>query len=384
MYIQNYSCTTAAGVGTPALMSALYSGKDCSIAGKSGGRVCYLKNSPEKTQSYKEIFVSGFKEILFPLREGLSKEAYADLTKSRVVLIFASNKGALEDYIWKTTQEDIRTMHDPYSEILTYFQENSVEMQWIFDCTIGNANISSHAALEYAQDLFNSERAEYAMIVSGELVGPFFEKGYESLGALTHTSCRPFSKDSDGMQLGEALTMMLVSRDRKTPLDIKINGVITTTQGVSHIPPQAESRPLLQILQELNSRAPINPDLVVAHGSGDPTNDAAEDEALVTFLESTGSPQVPITSTKWSIGNSLGSSGMIDIIAAAEVLKTQKVFRIHNTPEIAPSLRGQYLLSHSQKPIAKYRQILITSLSFTGVYAACAIGVEEVSSENPD
>ncbi|WP_413575232.1 beta-ketoacyl synthase N-terminal-like domain-containing protein [Bdellovibrio sp. HCB290] len=385
MYIQNYSCTTAAGVGTPALMSALYSGKDCSVVGESGGRVCYLKNSPEKNHSYRDIFVNGFKELVHPLREGLSKDAYLDLTKNRMVLIFASNKGALEDYIWTATKENIREMHDPYSEILTYFQENSVGLPWIFDCTVANACISTHAALEYTQDLFKSERAEYALIISGELVGPFLEKGYDSLRALSHTSCRPFAEDRDGMQLGEALAMMLISRDRKSPEDIKIQGVVTKTQGIPHIPPEAESQTLLQVLQELNSHTPVHPDLVVAHGSGTQDDDAVEDEALVTFLDSVGDSQVPITSTKWCIGNSLGASGLIDIIAAAEVLKTQKVFRIHNTSQISASMKAQYLLPHFQNgPGIRYRQILITSLAFTGVYAACAIGVEEVNNENPD
>ncbi|MEK2688056.1 beta-ketoacyl synthase N-terminal-like domain-containing protein [Bdellovibrio sp. GT3] len=383
MYIQNYSCITAAGAGTPAMMTALYGGVDCSTAGESGGRICYLNKDPRKLHSYTEIFVNAFKELIFPLREGLSKEAYTDLTKGRVVLIFASNKGALEDYIWKATPETIRELPDPYFEILKYFQENAVELEWVFDCSIGNASISSHAALEYAQDLFASKRAEYALIVSGDLIGPFVEKGYQSLNLLTHSKCRPFSENADGLQLGEAMGMVLLSRERKSAEDIKLLGVITKTQGSSTFPPVLDSQALLETLKDLNTSSPLHPDLILAHGSGTKPSDSAEDRALTEFLDFIKDSDVPITSTKWCIGNTEGACGLMDLIAACEILKTQKVFKIHNTSKKDDSLKGRYLLSSdAMSTDTKIRQILMTTLAFTGIYAACAVGIEENDHEN--
>lgn len=382
MYIQNYSCTTAAGFGTRALMSALYSGKDCSIPVESGGRVCYLEQNPEKTQTYKNIFVNAFKQLGLPLREGLSKEAYGDLSKSRVALIFASTKGAIEDFIWASTSEDIRTHADPFTEICEEFTEAVGEIEWTLHCNVSNACASSHVALEYAQDLFKSERAEYALIIAGDLIGPFIYKGFQSLKVISPSGNRPFSGDREGLQLGEALAMLLISRDRKSPKDLEITGVASDTEGSSITRPSLNGAGLLRAIEKVNAQSPLHPDLVIAHGTGTKFNDSAEEQALSKFLTSIAQTDAPITNTKWCIGHTLGASGLIDVIAACEILKTQKAFRIQNTLTKENGFQGNYLTAKSDvEQYHKFRQILVTSLGFGGIHAACAISSEEMINE---
>ncbi|UYL09613.1 hypothetical protein B9G69_003380 [Bdellovibrio sp. SKB1291214] len=382
MYIQNYSCTTAAGFGTRVLMSALHSGKDCSLPVESGGRVCYLEQKPEKNQTYKNIFVNSFKQLGLPLLEGLSKEAYSDLSKSRVALIFASTKGFIEDFIWSATSENIRTHADPFTEICQDFTESVGEIEWTFHCNVSNACASSHVALEYAQDLFAAQRAEYALIIAGDLIGPFIYKGFQSLKVISPSGNRPFSGDREGLQLGEAMALLLVSRDRKSPQDLQITGVASDTEGSSITRPSLNGVGLLRAIEKVNSQSPLHPDLVIAHGTGTKFNDSAEEQALSRFLTPLNQLNTPITNTKWCIGHTLGASGLIDVIAACEILKTQKAFRIQNTQNKENGFQGNYLTASSDvEQYRKFRQILVTSLGFGGIHAACSISSEEMINE---
>ncbi|WP_413293193.1 beta-ketoacyl synthase N-terminal-like domain-containing protein [Bdellovibrio sp. HCB185ZH] len=378
MYIQNYSCTTAAGFGTRALMSALYSGKDCSIPAENGGRVCYLEQNPEKAQTYKNIFVNAFKDLIHPVREGLSKNAHGDITKSRAALIFASTKGCLEDFIWEATSENIREMQDPFTSIYQEFTEAMGDLEWTLHCNISNACASSHVALEYAQDLFMADRVEYALIIAGDLIGPFVYKGFQSLKVISPTGNRPFSGDREGLQLGEAMAMLLLSKERKSPNDLKVTGVASDTEGSSITRPSLNGQGLLRAIEKANAQSAIQPDLVIAHGTGTKFNDSAEEQALAKFLGTIQKADTPITNTKWSIGHTLGASGLIDVIAACEILKTQKAFRIQNTLTKESAFTGNYLTAQSDvEQYRKFRQILVTSLGFGGIHAACAISSEE-------
>jgi hypothetical protein len=363
-------------------MTALYSGKDCSLPVESGGRVCYLDQNPEKTQSYKNIFVNSFKQLGLPLREGLSKDSYGDLSNSRVALIFASTKGAIEDFVWTATGEDIRTHADPFMEICQEFTEAIGEIEWTLHCNVSNACASSHVAIEYAQDLFKAERAEYALIIAGDLIGPFIYKGFQSLKVISPSGNRPFSGDREGLQLGEAMAMLLLSRDRKSPKDLEITGVASDTEGSSITRPSLNGAGLLRAIENVNSQSPLHPDLVIAHGTGTKFNDSAEEQALSKFLTSNQQAETPITNTKWCIGHTLGASGLIDVIAACEILKTQKAFRIHNTQNKEDGFQGNYLTAKSDVgQYRKFRQILVTSLGFGGIHAACSISSEEMVHE---
>ncbi len=382
MYIQNYSCTTAAGFGTRALMSALYSGKDCSIPVESGGRVCYLEQKPEKTQTYKNIFVNAFKQLTLSVREGLSQNAHGDITKGRAALIFASTKGSIEDYIWQATGENIREQQDPFTEIYQEFTEAMGELEWTLHCNVSNACASSHVALEYAQDLFAADRVEYALIIAGDLIGPFVYKGFQSLKVISPSGNRPFSGDREGLQLGEAMAMLLLSKERKSPKDLKIIGVASDTEGSSITRPSLNGQGLLRAIEKVNAHSALHPDLVIAHGTGTKFNDSAEEQALTQFLTSIDQKDTPITNTKWSIGHTLGASGLIDVIAACEILKTQKAFRIQNTPAKEAGFSGNYLTAQSDvEKYRKFRQILVTSLGFGGVHAACVVSSEEMINE---
>jgi 3-oxoacyl-[acyl-carrier-protein] synthase-1 len=285
----------------------------------------------------------------------------------------------IEDFIWQQSAEDARKIEDPFAVVLNDFISAAPELGQPLSCNISNACASSHVALEYAQDLFAMGRIDYAIVIAADLIGPFVYQGFYSLKVLSQTQNKPFSADRDGLQLGEAITMMVLT---KTPTALQIAGVASDTEGTSITRPSMNGASLaktFEILQKSVSK--FQPDLIVAHGTGTKFNDMAEDRALHSFFSKNDSLRAPaVTNTKWSLGHTLGASGMIDLIAACEILKSGKVFPIAATTKSDTTLTMNYLNSTTardfQNPV---QQVLINSLGFGGVHASLLVQKAEAS-----
>ena len=81
-------------------------------------------------------------------------------------------------------------------------------------------------------------------------------------------------------------------------------------------------------------------DLVIAHGTGTPINDACEDRVFTELFRAGAAPAV--TATKGSIGHTLGASGAMDVIAACEALRRQRAFAITGARRIDPAEVGEW------------------------------------------
>ncbi|MGE0631826.1 MAG: beta-ketoacyl synthase N-terminal-like domain-containing protein [Pseudobdellovibrionaceae bacterium] len=368
MYILGYNCVTAAGFGADKLMDALYSGRDCSQSQEDGGRICFIPRGVEPKQNFQQRFQSYLHKLWSSL--GLSAEITTDLKKTRVAFLFSSTKGIVEDYVW--TEIEIRNHEDPFHAVYSQFTDAYPEINWTLKCNISNACSSSHLAFEYAQDLFAQDRIDYAFVFASDLIGPFIYKGFFSLKVASLTTCQPFAASRDGLQLGDAAALILLSKDKKSGL--KIADVASETEGTSITRPSMSGEGLFKAISKMSQSYKIAPDLIVAHGTGTRFNDQSEDLAFQKCF--TSYPKVPVTGTKWAIGHTLGASGAIDLIAACELLKNKKSFSLQNTPEKDPTLKMNYLTKGSSSP-EHLKQVLISSLGFGGVHAALLLEKED-------
>lgn len=377
MYILGYDCITAAGANVDQLMQALYIGRDCSQPSTFGqGRICSIDSI--KKPSYQAGLQGHFNLLWDRIYNGLSPELQSEISKSRIGFVLSSTKGFIEDYIWSSTATDIRQQSDPFNALVDNFCQTHSEIPWSLSCNVSNACSSSHIAIEYVQDLFVSSRLDYAFVIAADLIGPFVFKGFNSLKLISPTRNRPFSGDRDGLQLGEAAVLVLLSRERKSLDSVKVLSVASDTEGSSITRPSVNGQGLVRAMISLEAQSTVAPDVVIAHGTGTRFNDQAEDIALYQFLGESNSGDIPVTNTKWCIGHTLGASGVIDLISACEILKRQKIFSIQNTLQKDNELKMKYLTANcSQDPQKKIQQVLVTSLGFGGVHAAMTVAIEE-------
>lgn len=383
MFIIGYDCITSSGNGFEAMMESLYSGFDNSTnVEPDGGKVCFLKNRNLSTSAIKDQFISSLSEIFNNIVGRLSEDLKNDFSKKRVGVIFCTTKGCIEDYIWKG---DLSTFnHDPYESILNGFIAKNAQAHFSFSCTLSNACSSSHVGVEYAQELFAQDRLDYILIIAGDLIGPFVYKGFNSLKVLTHTANAPFDQLRTGLQLGDGMAGMLLAKESQADEGLKIDSVSSETEGALITRPSVNGHGLLEALHRAkNSQAKFSmPDFVIAHGTGTTFNDLTEDSALSQFF-SNEKNKPPVTGTKWSVGHTLGASGLLDFIAACEVIKNQNLFPLSRTTAVDPKFEMNYFLSNeisspNRRPM---RRALITSLGFGGIHAALFLSKRKLGAE---
>ncbi len=325
----------------------------------------------------------------------------------------------------------------PILDDLTLLIETTYNWKIARKSIVSNACSSTHVGLELAQlwssesntsDSLNRLQEENScqtlnsrtgldgvILCSGDFIGPFISKGFQCLKLVASESCRPFAKDRDGLRLGSAAGMVFLSFgpllansseiDKQTQnlMDqFVIDGVVSRTEGTSLVRPSAGGLALEEILKQLSVQGA--PSFILAHGTGTVFNDEAEAKAFSNLYsnelilseqsskklselsseqpEALEAPQgqkkisVPnILGAKWCVGHSLGASGLIDLIAAVEVLKRQMVFKIATTDFKNSILPHAFSTESNAKREGSPRleSAFVTSLGFGGVHAALRI-----------
>jgi hypothetical protein len=289
-------------------------------------------------------------------------EALRDLTPAERAelfengaLLFASTKGCVEDYIWKSAEGD------PYTPVVEAFTRRTGfrPKRWL---TVSNACASTHAALHLARGWLTRGEARWVAVLAADAVGPFVLQGFHALRALSPTSIRPFAASRDGLLLGEAAGVALLGPDG--PLRLSASAI--DCEGFAVTRPSGEARSLARALQAAAAHG--EPDAVIAHGTATQANDAAEDAAFTSAL-----PRRPwVTGTKASLGHCLVASGMVDLVAAAEWLRSGKPFALAHAEAPDPSFRSRLLTQRELADLAPraWRRLLVSALGFGGVHAA--------------
>ena len=381
MFLAGYDCITAAGVGYENLLKSLYAGTDHSILISEnqwnrsivpGGKVCLI---PEyQGQKYLDRF-SLYSQIvwknLWNLLESSVKEK---LIKKKILVILSSTKGFIEDYIWEKNFSNIRLTINPYQKIVDQFIENNKShFNFVESIVVSNACASSHVAMQVAKNYFQHGDFESIVIIATDLIGPFIYNGFQSLKVLSQTKNRPFSANRDGLQLGEALAILVFQKNSTQSSGVYLKSVASDTEGGSVTKPSMDGTSLFRTLKQVVSNQDEVPDFSIAHGTGTVFNDLSESRALHSFSEKFDR-KFPVTGIKWSIGHTLGASGALDIIVASEVLKSGKLFALANSDQLDPKLLiGLVYAKEKVRKLDSVKSAIVTSLGFGGVHAAARL-----------
>ncbi len=194
--------------------------------------------------------------------------------------------------------------------------------------TIATACSSSAHAIGQAFFMVRSGMTELALTGGSE--APFsygILKAWEAMRVVSPTVCRPFSKDRNGMILGEGGAMLVIeSLDHAlargaTPIAELVGfGMSSDAHHITQPSAEGAAKAIRAALKDAGI-SPEQVDYVNAHGTGTTVNDATETAALhLAFGEH--APRLAISSTKAMHGHTLGAAGAIESIAAITALST--------------------------------------------------------------
>lgn len=184
--------------------------------------------------------------------------------------------------------------------------------------TLNTACSSSANAVLYARAMLAEGRIEHALVVGAEGYNRLSLLGFASLMLLTRAGYRPFDRARDGLVLGEGVGALVLTAEPSgrnagpRPANaFAILGGATACDPSS--PTNSQPERVAEIMRGALDDAGVAPRDIVAikaHGTGTPSNDLSEGQAVRAVF---GTSAPPLTSLKPSIGHTLGACGALEL-----------------------------------------------------------------------
>jgi 3-oxoacyl-[acyl-carrier-protein] synthase II len=215
------------------------------------------------------------------------------------------------------------------------------------------------------------------LVVAGgyDALSPLIAAGFESLGATTKTRPAPFRRHRDGMVLGEGAALLALARDGafgSEPLG-HVLGFSAASDAVHVTAPDRTGASLARAGRAALADASLGSeriDIVSAHGTATPFNDAAEALAISSILGASTERAVAHP-FKASIGHTLGAAGALETLAVLDALARGVLPAACGEGEIEPALGARLLAANARASVGNALKL---STAFGGANAALVLG----------
>lgn len=209
---------------------------------------------------------------------------------------------------------------------------------------------SGNAALAWAFDAVALGAADAMLAGGADTFTRCVVGGFQRMGALSKSICRPFDKRRDGVSFGEGAGMVVLEelehalrRGARIYGELAGYGISNDAYHITAPEPNGDgfTRAMRQALATTETE-PRQVDYVSAHGTGTPYNDVAETRAMkAVFGDRAG--QVPISSIKSMLGHTNGAASAIEAVACALAIVHQAVPPTANLEEPDPQCDLDYV-----------------------------------------
>jgi 3-oxoacyl-[acyl-carrier-protein] synthase-1 len=174
---------------------------------------------------------------------------------------------------------------------------------------ISTACSSSGKTLVSAKALLDADLADVVIAGGVDSLTQLTVNGFQSLESISKSQCKPFSKDRDGINIGEAAALFVVTKDSD---GIQLLGAGETSDAYHISAPAPDGEGAIRAISLALNNAQLSGEqisYVNLHGTGTIKNDEMEAQAMLN----TCGTKVPCSSTKHLTGHTLGASGALEL-----------------------------------------------------------------------
>lgn len=310
------SILTALGDGEQTL-SSIRSYKSGLAFSPRFGMICGQISGFESLQGYSRL-----ESLIISQIENVLKQSSLSLSDNSVKLILSTTKGNVDMLESKTDNlPSAAFLPETANRIGEYF--NSANKPVL----ISNACISGLSALILGRRMIVSGGCEHAIVVGCDVLSEFITSGFASFKSISPNICRPYDKERDGLNLGEACACVLLTSSEKyaSQPSIRMDGG-SVSNDANHISgPSRTGDGLHSAIKKSMEEAGISPSevgMVNAHGTATVFNDEMESKALALSELS----DIPLNSFKGYIGHSLGAAGVVETVLCLYEMRENTVF----------------------------------------------------------
>lgn len=229
---------------------------------------------------------------------------------------------------------------------------------------VSNACISGITAAAVARRLILSGRYKEMVVVGVDTQNRFITSGFASFKSLSDDVCRPYDESRCGLNLGEACGAMLLTTEGE---GVCISGA-ALTDDANHIsgPSRTGDGLFFAIRKAMSEAGADNVDMLQMHGTATAYNDEMESKACSLA----GLQNVPAQSLKPYFGHTMGASGVIETIIAAEELRNRVLVGTPGFETLGVPMPLNISRSNVELPSGKLLRALKTASGFGGTNAA--------------
>jgi 3-oxoacyl-[acyl-carrier-protein] synthase-1 len=176
---------------------------------------------------------------------------------------------------------------------------------------ISTACTSSARALMSAQRLLDLGICDAVLCGGVDTLCKLTLNGFSALEAVSQQRCNPFSVNRNGINIGEAAVLFLMTKRAGDSQPIALLGSGASSDAHHISAPEPTGRGALQAMRKALGRANLQPEQIAylnLHGTATPHNDAMESQAVATLFPA----GVPCSSSKPMTGHTLGAAGALE------------------------------------------------------------------------
>jgi 3-oxoacyl-[acyl-carrier-protein] synthase-1 len=240
--------------------------------------------------------------------------------------------------------------------------------------TISTACSSSAKALASARRLLECGVCDAVICGGVDTLCRLTVNGFGALESVSNQICNPMSRNRDGINIGEAASLFILSRERG-PVRLAGVGESSDAHHISAPHPEGEgARRAIESALADAALAPASIGYINLHGTATPQNDAMESKAVAGLFPAT----TPCSSTKPLTGHTLGAAGALEAAFCWLTLTGNGRLPPHwwdaQTDEQLPPL---HLVQAGEALSGAPRHVLSNSFAFGGNNIALILSAED-------
>ena len=185
--------------------------------------------------------------------------------------------------------------------------------------TVSTACSSSAKVFQDAKDLIEQDICDAVLVGGVDARCDFALNGFNALSALSYKHTNPMSQNRDGINLGEAAALFIMTRGTD---GIKLLGVGESSDAYHLTSPDPTGAGAISSMKSALNNAGFAPDkidFINMHGTGTVANDAMESLAINSVF----GEKTLCASTKPLTGHTLGAAGAVSLALSWLMIKHQ-------------------------------------------------------------
>jgi len=370
VFITDYNCVTPLGFDVSSNWNALLEGKSSVALHKIIENQEPFYASMIDSEKLNEEFQKNFdnqeftrleKMFLLSLKPLVEKHQISDET----AFILSTTKGNISLLKNQTTLPEDVFLSKMAQKIADFFGFKTKPI------VVSNACVSGVMAMAVAKNMIQAGKYKDAFVIAGDEISEFVISGFNSFQAIGTEICKPYDKNRDGINIGEATAAVYITSElnQNEKFSFKVLGD-SAINDANHISgPSRTGDGLFASIKNAMTEAKISSeqiDFISAHGTATIYNDEMEAIAFNRM----DFQNIPLNSLKAYYGHCLGASGLLESIISMESALNNILIPSKNFKETGTS---QTLNIIKENQTAEIKYILKTASGFGGCNAAIVL-----------